>query len=400
MLLFIFNKKVHAVIDVNVINYPQQVSTDEEFDVTFNIISDTLSSDSYYIKGRIGSTSASLIKGWTLDSITNNWLSDNTAWANFPLMNFNKSNISTGSVKLKTDSSAYIGENLLTLRVNINGKNYDSSFSKLLVNEPQPTLTPSITPTPTPTITIASPEPILYDNIFISEVMVNPESGKNEWIELYNDNNFDVSLAGWYFDDLENAGSSPKMFSLNVSSKSFRVYNLTSSIFNNEGDSVRLLDFNKNLRDEFEYGMSTPGKSFGRISFESNDFCIQESSYEMSNKACLNPDISPTNVLLPSPVLTPIKTSLVNSQQPKKILSKNPLPLSPTQSVLNNSQVEILGASTKINKDALKIQLLSFISLSYSLLTIASILIKMKIIYGKVEKLLSSFIYTSRAQQL
>jgi hypothetical protein len=42
--------------------------------------------------------------------------------------------------------------------------------------------TPSPTPTSTPTVNN-------YDNIFISEYLPYPESG-NEWIELYNNNNF------------------------------------------------------------------------------------------------------------------------------------------------------------------------------------------------------------------
>jgi hypothetical protein len=92
-----------------------------------------------------------------------------------------------------------------------------------------------------------------HDSIYLSEVMANPPTSEKEWIEIYNNNDFSVSLNNWYIDDLENAGSSPKIFSLEIAPKSYAVFDLTSSMFNNDGDSVRLLDFNKNLKDDFEY---------------------------------------------------------------------------------------------------------------------------------------------------
>ncbi|MEK7097112.1 MAG: lamin tail domain-containing protein, partial [Patescibacteria group bacterium] len=141
-----------------------------------------------------------------------------------------------------------------------------------------PTLTPSPTITLIPTLTptpIASPEPTAeagttatstpqsYDNIYLSEVMVNPTTGEKEWVEIFNNNDFSVILNGWYIDDLENSGSSSKIFSLEISRKSYAVFNLTSSMFNNDGDSVLLLDSNKNLKDDFEYSKSEQGKTLG-----------------------------------------------------------------------------------------------------------------------------------------
>ena len=127
-------------------------------------------------------------------------------------------------------------------------------------------MTPSISPEDTPFLTFtpetssmetpsstSNSQPQTYDNMYLSEVMVQPESGNNEWIEVYNANEFEVALDNWYIDDLENEGTTPKKFSLTIDSKGYRVFELSSSMFNNNGDSVRLLDFNqKELEQEFE----------------------------------------------------------------------------------------------------------------------------------------------------
>ena len=62
--------------------------------------------------------------------------------------------------------------------------------------------------------------------MYLSEVMVQPESGNNEWIEVYNANEFEVALDNWYIDDLENAGTTPKQLPLTIPAKSYVSYDL------------------------------------------------------------------------------------------------------------------------------------------------------------------------------
>ena len=264
-----------------------------------------------------------------------------------------------------------------------------------------PTLTPSPTITLIPTLTptpIASPEPTAeagttatstpqsYDNIYLSEVMVNPTTGEKEWVEIFNNNDFSVILNGWYIDDLENSGSSSKIFSLEISRKSYAVFNLTSSMFNNDGDSVLLLDFNKNLKDDFEYSKSEQGKTLGRNSLESDDFCLQEPSKNSINNPCINP--TPT-------LIASVKTEQVNlSPTINKTLSKIPInmgretrPLQYLSPISHSQSSNVLGLSDELmitspsNKSL--INLLTILSTSYSLLTICSILFRMKLSYGK-----------------
>lgn len=176
-----------------------------------------------------------------------------------------------------------------------------------------PTAKPIDTPSSSPTLNpptgkpTATAEPVSYESIYISEAMVYPESGQAEWVEIYNDNDFDVYLDLWYLDDVENSGSSPKTFSLAISAKGFSVFELSSPIFNNGGDFVRLLDRQKQEKDGFEYEQALKGKSFGRESFNKQAFCLQEQTRGKVNNPCLNQD---EPVPSPSPAKTPTSTKL------------------------------------------------------------------------------------------
>jgi hypothetical protein len=193
-----------------------------------------------------------------------------------------------------------------------------------------PTTIPILTPTqplfPTPTVS-QTPAPISYSSIYLSEVMVNPLSGEKEWVEIYNDNDFEVFLNNWYIDDIENAGATPKKFSLTIGPKGYGVIEFSSAIFNNAGDQVRLLDFNKIEKDSFEYSQSVSGKSWGRVDFNSDSWCLQEPTKNQPNGSCLEDNLnsnSNTINLVFSP--TPIKNIAVkatNFTQSKTIKKKS-----------------------------------------------------------------------------
>jgi hypothetical protein len=244
----------------------------------------------------------------------------------------------------------------------------------------KPIVTEPVTPTPTlPTVVPTEESFSSYDNIYLSEVMVAPPTGEKEWVEIYNDNDFPVSLNNWYIDDIESSGSSPKKFSLTISRKSYGVFDISSSMFNNSGDTVRLLDFNKKPKDGFEYTDAKQGKTLGRISFASDNFCLEEPSKNSSNQPCIEP----------SPTVTPTPTMIVAAGQitpsPTANIIREKISIPQVSSYTPSSNV--LGATNKLiinppnNKSLIK--LMSFLSLSYSLLTIISILFKMKLTYGK-----------------
>lgn len=152
-----------------------------------------------------------------------------------------------------------------------------------------PTIPPTIITLPTITrYNTPIPTPISYDNILISEAMVNPPEGEFEWVEVYNGNPKEVLLENWYIDDIADGGGWPKQFSLTIQPYSYQSIELSSSIFNNDGDTVRLLDFDKREKDSFIYRYSQKGKTWARGSLDKKDFCLQEESKNMANGPCIN----------------------------------------------------------------------------------------------------------------
>lgn len=202
-------------------------------------------------------------------------------------------------------------------------------------NSAPPAPTPTITNVPTPTTT---PTPTLpandYLNIYISEYMPYPESGNDEWVELYNDNDFEVNLNGWYLDDIENDGSPPKKINEDfiVSSRHYRQYFLGSSYLNNSGDEVRLLNGSQSEKDKTTFESSTQGKSWAKDS--DGDWCEIDPTPNSSNPDCPEESTS-TTVTANS---TPTPTVKVSPTPTKKV---TPSP-TPTEKVATESG-EILG---------------------------------------------------------
>ena len=265
-----------------------------------------------------------------------------------------------------------------------------------------PTNIPTQNPTPTQT---PIPTPISYQNIYLSEVYPNPQTGENEWVEIYNANDFTVNLTNWYLDDLENAGSLPKKFSLTIQPKSYAVFNLSTSIFNNDADAVRLLDFEKKEKDSFEYQNSQKGKSFGRISLQDDQFCLQEPSPNQPNSSCLLSLLTPTPFFSQNSITTPTKTpttkiflSTTKKNPPKSPKNQVNFPKNNSDNSVNQQHEEVLGVSSKINKDnpLFLLKLLTFNSFIYSLLTIFSILFKINLTYEKIKRLLLPSVYSQR----
>lgn len=251
------------------------------------------------------------------------------------------------------------------------------SVTTIPTSNPQPTATPTVAVDPSPTNT---PTPI--GNVYINEAMVNPGKDKNEWVELYNGNEYEVNLVDWYLDDGENVGSTPKKFSIQIPPYGYKAIAIESSLFNNDGDSVRLLDFNKFLKNGFEYENSVEGKTYGRTSMDNDEFCIQEESFEAPNNSCINESPTPTNnPTTTAPILSPTRGSILMRITPIAIKQRAINRRLPEKS---HNFEEILGESDYRPKNYnLEIKYLSLVSLSYSLLTLASVLIKMTIIYAK-----------------
>jgi len=248
---------------------------------------------------------------------------------------------------------------------------------------PTPTLTPSPTKTPTPQPTN---EPVSYDHLFISEAMVAPLAGSQEWIELYNDNDFEVTLSDWYIDDIADGGSSPKKISLTIPSKNYKTVELSSALFNNSGDSVRLLNPEEEEQAIFMYEYSEKGYTWGWPEMNELMFCIQNPSPDAVNSGCveaisdtLTQDTSAQTLSSPVQTSKPIQSSSQATKQSRVLLHYR-IVVTPPAFQTNNQQKPtgtVLGTMID-NKAQEKANLnLPLLSLSYSLLSISSLVVKM-----------------------
>lgn len=159
------------------------------------------------------------------------------------------------------------------------------------------TLTPTPLPTPAPISTTANPESssnTQASGIYLSEVMARPSTGEKEWIELYNSTNQLVLLENWYIDDLKDAGSSPKTFTLSLPALGYGVVEFSNALFNNTGDTVRLIDGTNTERDSFTYKNSNEQRTLSRTAFPSGSFCETEPSRGSTNSNCIIESSTPT----------------------------------------------------------------------------------------------------------
>lgn len=249
---------------------------------------------------------------------------------------------------------------------------------------PIPTDAPTQTPTATPTSTPYPQQPIApptdYSNIFISEVFPYPAANEHEWVELYNNNDFQVALDNWYVDDGENTGSAPKLFTLLIEPYSYKAVDFASSLFNNSGDTARLLNADKAEKDSMEYGKVTQEKSIGRTSFENDEYCEQKPSKNAPNVACAT-QTTPITERVISTISKPTPTKKATSSIKKQVLARTqkvPIKATSLRPKITHVNGDILGMQVKKNRNSSPILYSSLVSFSYSLLTIVSIFIKMK----------------------
>ena len=212
------------------------------------------------------------------------------------------------------------------------------------------TATPA--PTNTPTGTPANtPAPNSYENIFVSEFMVDPESG-NEWAELFNDNDSEVNLFGWSIDDISGGGSSPIPISGTIPANSYKQFYLSSAFLNNDGDDVRLLDGGQTEKDKKSFSSSTKGKSWAKDSSE--NWCQQDPTPNAANANCSTPTpvSSPTSIATPTPQTTPTPTPSSTPSVTGQVLGQEQA--SASGQFETSGQNQDLANATKLEEDEIK----------------------------------------------
>ncbi len=145
--------------------------------------------------------------------------------------------------------------------------------------------------------------------VVINEFSIHPGNGNKEWVEFYNPAG--VDLSGYWIDDdtdfnNDSGGSSKKLLE-NIqpgSDENHFVFELSSSMFNNSGDSVVLLSPDGSVVDQYKY-IEDPGSDgiIGRNPDGNGSFQLLASATRGSpNSPPLPP---PTST--PAPTLKPTK---------------------------------------------------------------------------------------------
>ena len=249
-----------------------------------------------------------------------------------------------------------------------------------------------VTISPTTHVIVSAPPSTLnslsstISNIFISEAYIYPKDDEQEWVELYNNNDFSVNLDNWSLDDVSNGGSNPKTFSLTINPNSFAVIDLSSSVFNNDGDEIRLLNSNGEQMDTTAYTSIEKGKSLFKSDPTKNDWCKgSPTKNNPNNSSCDNvlATIIPTSIspmltnqtaLKISPTITKSLIRMINNMKPKIKSFGKQLKFDSSRTILDSSLTgKILGASDVNNNTSGLIKALATSSYFISLLNIAYI---------------------------
>lgn len=182
--------------------------------------------------------------------------------------------------------------------------------------------------------------------ITINEFLPHPSSGNKEWVELYVPDG--TSLIGYWIDDdtdfNNDAGSSAKKQITSVmqgSDTQHVVFELSSSMFNNDGDTVALFAPDGTLVDQYTY-IKDPGVdiSIGRTPDGNGDFQVLASATEGSPNSSPKPTDTPTPAPTDKPTKEPKPT---DTPKPVKIQTAT---ATVTQAKSSTANQSILADST------------------------------------------------------
>ena len=135
-----------------------------------------------------------------------------------------------------------------------------------LSETPSPTLPPLPSPTPTPSPT---PEISYPSGIIINEALPAPigPDETEEWIEIFNQNNFEADLSEWQIADTAGSAKTyafPK--GTKIAAQGFLVLSrpTTKITLNNDEDGLSLFQPNGNILDSVNYQKAPQGQSYNK----------------------------------------------------------------------------------------------------------------------------------------
>lgn len=133
---------------------------------------------------------------------------------------------------------------------------------------PSPSLSPSVKQESRTTI---EQTPAIYPSgIIFNEILPSPEGAdeENEWIEIYNKNNFEIDLAGWKIEDVEGTKTIyifPENFKMPANDYILLKRPETKIILNNVKDGLNLRQPDGKIIDSVNFESASKGLSYNRI---------------------------------------------------------------------------------------------------------------------------------------
>jgi len=210
-------------------------------------------------------------------------------------------------------------------------------------------------------------EKIVYpSNIVFSEILPSPDGpdSENEFIEIFNKNDFDVDLSGWKIKD--SVGSiTTYTFPINtiIKSKSYLVILRpeTSIILNNDADSLNLIQPNNAIIDAVSYEKAPRAQSYN----------LTSSGWFWSEKP------------------TPENDNIIEQkkEEPKKLIIKESTNKPESKEILKDSEkmiASVVEPTTKTNNQFLKVFLTALIFAVFSsiaILMLKKVINKRKLIF-------------------
>lgn len=151
--------------------------------------------------------------------------------------------------------------------------------------------------------------------VFISEVYSTPKSTENEWVELCNTGQDDITIINWQvFDQISTPSLLLTLENAILPAASATVFQLPSAKLNNTGDGVTLLGDSGEVLDQVSFGNGTSGESFARFSLNEvltlgtpspGDCLTQPTPTAVPPSSTPTPMVTPTPKTSPTPLATP-----------------------------------------------------------------------------------------------
>ncbi|NCN82570.1 MAG: lamin tail domain-containing protein [Candidatus Pacebacteria bacterium] len=170
-------------------------------------------------------------------------------------------------------------------------------------------------------LSLSPVEILAQTNVVVSEVFPAPDTGGNEWVEIYNQASSSAYLSNWTLSDTLSSPSILHQFvDFVLGPYEVFVLNLSGSKLNNTGDTVVLSDPSATYSATLTYPNATKGLSW-HLNLTTNE--VYEATPSAGVVATVSAVVAPTPT--PSPTVTPIPTPTAT---PATILTKPEVSLS------------------------------------------------------------------------